>query len=186
MDFTDIIFSRKSIRSFSKKEIPADILKKILEAGRVAPSAQNRQCWRFVVVQEEEIRRKLALKSGLFGKVNFFIKNAPIIIVACADPSRSVHLNTQDYYLVDTAIAFQQMMLAAWSFGIGSCWLAAFDENKVKEILQIPNKIRIVGMSPFGYPKEKPSLYDKALKTFAGSKKRLPLEKIVCYDKWDL
>ena len=186
MEFTDIIFSRKSIRSFSKKAISSDILEKILEAGRVAPSAQNKQCWRFVVVQEEEIRRKLALKSGLMGKVNFFIKNAPVIIVACADPSRSVHLNSQDYYLVDTAIAFQQMMLTAWSFGIGSCWLAAFNENKVKEILQIPNKIRIVGMSPFGYPKEKSSVYDKALKTFAGSKKRLPLEKIVCYDKWDL
>ncbi len=186
MEFTDVIFSRKSIRSFSKKEISSDILEKILEAGRLAPSSQNRQCWKFVVVQEEEIRRKLALKSGLIGKVNFFIKDAPVIIVACADPSRSVHLNSQDYYLVDTAIAFQQMMLTAWSFGIGTCWLAAFNEKKVKEILQIPNKIRIVGMSPFGYPKEKPSLYDKALKTFAGSNKRLSLEKIVCYDKWDL
>ena len=186
MEFTDIIFSRKSIRSFSKKEISSDILEKILEAGRLAPSAQNNQCWRFVIVQEKEIRRKLALKSGFIGKVNFFIKNAPIIMVACANPSRSVHLNTQDYYLVDTAIAFHQMMLTAWSFEIGSCWLAAFNEKKVKEILQIPNKIRVVAMSPFGYPKEKSSLYDKVLKTFAGSKKRLPLEKIVCYDKWDL
>ena len=81
MDFTDIIFSRKSIRSFSKKEISSDILKKILEAGRVAPSAQNKQCWRFVVVQEEEIRRKLALKSGLIGKVNFFIKIFPPVFM---------------------------------------------------------------------------------------------------------
>jgi len=136
MEFTDIIFSRKSIRSFSKEEIPSDILEKILEAGRLTPSAQNKQCWRFVVVREEEIRRKLALKSGLIGKVNFFIKDAPAIIVACADPSRSVHLNKQDYYLVDTAIAFQQMMLAAWSFGIGTCWLAAFNEIKLRKFFK--------------------------------------------------
>ncbi|MCK4653297.1 MAG: nitroreductase family protein [Candidatus Cloacimonetes bacterium] len=186
MELTDVILSRRSIRSFTEKEIPSDILEKVLEAGRVAPSSQNKQCWRFVVVQNEEIRKKLAFKSGFIGKVNFFIKNAPVIIVACADPSRSVHLNEQDYYLVDTAIAFQQMILTAWNYGIGSCWLAAFNEKKVKEILQIPDKIRIVTLSPFGYPKERPSLYDKALKTFAGSKKRLPLEKIVCYDKWEL
>ncbi|MCK4311718.1 MAG: nitroreductase family protein [Candidatus Cloacimonetes bacterium] len=180
------MLSRRSIRSFTEKEISSDILEKILEAGRVAPSSQNKQCWRFIVVQNEEIRKKLALKSGFIGKVNFFIKNAPVIIVACAEPSRSVHLNEQDYYLVDTAIAFQQMMLTAWNYGIGSCWLAAFNEKNVKEILGIPVKIRVVAMSPFGYPKAKGSLYDKALKTLAGSKKRLYLEKIVCYNKWKL
>ena len=185
MEFTDVILSRKSVRSFSKKEIPDNILNEMLEAARLSPSSQNRQCWRFIIVQNKKTREKLALKSGFIGKFNFFIKDAPVIIVACADPSKSVRLNKQNYYLVDTTIAFQQMMLAAWNNGIGNCWLAAFNEQKVKEILDIPSKIRVVAMSPFGYPKEKISFYDKALKTFAGSKKRLDLNKIISYNKWE-
>jgi nitroreductase len=184
MEFIDVILSRKSVRSFSEEEIPENVLNEMLEAARLSPSSQNRQCWRFIVVQNKETRERLALKSGLIGKVNFFIKDAPVIIVACADPSKSVKLNKQNYYLVDIAIAFQQMMLAAWNHGVGSCWLAAFDEQKVKDILNIPDNIRVVAMSPFGYPKEKASLYDKALKTFAGSKKRLDLNKIIMWEKW--
>lgn len=185
MDFWKVIQSRKSIRSFSNKTIPADILTKILEAGRLAPSCQNRQCWHYVIVKKDKLRRSLALKSGLISKINFFIKEAPIIIVACANPKQSCVLNKQDYYLVDTAISFQQMMLTAWNYGIGSCWLAAFNEEKVKKILNIPSKIRIVGLSPFGYPKEKKSLYAKTVGTFAGSNKRKKVTKIISYNSWN-
>ena len=184
MEFIDVIRTRKSVRSFLKKEIEKEIILEILEAARLAPSFQNRQCWRFIVVRDLKKRRELALKSGVLGKVNFFIKDAPLIIVACADPAKSGTLNSQSYYLVDVAIAFQQMMLTAWNSGIGSCWLAAFDEKKVKSILNLPENIRVVAMSPFGYPKEKPNLYAKAVKSFAGSTKRLALEKIVKWDKW--
>ena len=186
MEFTEVLFSRRSVRSFSRKPISEKELETILEAGRVAPSFQNRQCWRFVVVRKEEIRRQLALKSGLIGKVNFFIKDAPVIIVACADSTKSGKMNGQKYYLVDTAIAFQQMMLTAWNFGIGSCWLAAFNEKRVKDILEIPENIRVVALSPFGYPKEKKTIYAKAVSAFAQGKKRKQLDEIVSYDKWDL
>ena len=125
----ETILSRHSVRSFAPDPVPDDILQKILEAGRAAPSAQNRQCWRFIVVRDKETIRKLALKSGFIGTINFFLKDVPLIIVACADPKQSVHLNGQDYYLVDTSIAFQQMMLAALDFGIGSCWLAAIQRG---------------------------------------------------------
>lgn len=184
MEFTDVILSRRSIRSFSDRKIPENVLNEMLEAARLSPSSQNKQCWRFIIVQNKKTRKILALKSGFIGKFNFFIKDAPIIIVACADPSKSIRLNKQDYYLVDTTIAFHQMMLTAWNHGVGSCWLAGFDEQKVKEILDIPIKIRVIAMSPFGYSKDKASLYDKALKTFAGSKKRLDLNKMVMYDVW--
>ncbi len=184
MEFIDVIKTRKSVRSYAKKEIEEETLFEILEAARLAPSFQNRQCWHFIVVRDQVRRKELALKSGFLGKINFFIKDAPIIIAACADTSKSGSVNKQDYYLVDVAIAFQQMMLAAWNRGIGSCWLAAFDEKKVKKILNIPDKIRVVGISPFGYPKEKPGLYAKAVKTFAGSKKRVELKKIVKWEKW--
>ncbi|MDO9577399.1 MAG: nitroreductase family protein [Candidatus Cloacimonadales bacterium] len=186
MEFIDVINSRQSVRSFSNTEIPEEFLQEMFTAARLSPSFQNRQCWRFVVVKDEKTRSDLALKSGFLGKVNFFIKNAPIIVVACADTSKSGTINNQHYYLVDVAIAFQQMMLAAWNRGIGSCWLAAFDEKSVKKILGIPDKIRVVALSPFGFPKEKDTLYAKAVKTFAGSKKRIDLDRIIFWEKWGM
>ena len=186
MEFEEVIFTRKSVRSFQDKEISQEILNNMMEAARLSPSFQNRQCWRFVVVKDKKLISDLALRSGMVSKVNFFIKDAPIVIVACADPAKSGTMNNQNYYLVDTSIAFQQMMLAAWNYGIGSCWLAAFNEQKVREILEIPINIRVVALSPFGYPKEKKTLYEKAVKAFAQSKKRNKLENIISYDKWDL
>jgi len=184
MELTDVIASRHSVRSFSSEEISEEILQEMFFAAQRSPSFQNRQCWRFVLVKNAETRKELALKSGLVGKVNFFIKAAPLIIVACADPAHSGTMNKQNYYLVDVAIAFQQMMLSAWNRGVGSCWLAAFNEDKVKEILDIPPKIRVVAMSPFGYPKEKNSLYEKAVKAFAGSRNRVEMDKIILREKW--
>ena len=179
MEFDELIISRKSVRSFKDKEISEEILNIMMEAAQLSPSFQNRQCWRFIVVRDKKIIKDLALRSGMISKVNFFIKDAPVVIVACADPAKSGTMNDQNYYLVDTAIAFQQMMLSAWNHGIGSCWLAAYSEQKVREILEIPQNIRVVALSPFGYPKEKNTLYEKAVKTFTGSKKRNELNKII-------
>ena len=184
MDFIDVIKTRKSIRDFSNKPISDKILNEILISGQLAPSCQNRQCWRYLVVKDKNLINKLALHSGLIGKVNFFIKNAPVIIVATADPQNSCYLNDQHYYLVDVGISFQQMMLTAWNFGIGSCWLAAFNEQKVKFILDIPDSYKVVALSPFGYPKDEKSLYSKVVSTFAKSKKRKSLEEIIMPDKW--
>ncbi len=184
MDFFDLIKSRKSIRSFKSDPIPQDVINQILESGRLAPSTQNRQCWRYILITDQSLINHIAFHSAL-GSVNFFIKNAPLIIVACADPNKSLNINHQDYYLVDVAISFQQMILTAWSFGIGSCWLGAFNEDKLKKILKIPDHIRIVAMSPFGYPQEKSSVYDKTVSFLASSKKRIALEKIIHYNIWN-
>jgi len=184
MTVFDVIKSRKSIRKYSTKDIEDEKLNIILEAGRLAPSWQNKQCWRFVVVKDKEKIHQLALKSGFISKANFFIKDAPIVIVLCANPKESGFMNGQHYYLVDTAIAFQQMMLVAYEMGIGSCWLGAFNEQKVKQILDIPENIKVVALSPFGYPAEKEGLYAKAVKAFAGSKNRKSLEEIVHYEKY--
>ncbi len=184
MDFYEVIQSRKSVRNYSSEPIPAEIIDKMLEAARLAPSYQNRQCWHYIIVKTPEQIKKLALNSGLVGKVNYFIKDAPLIVVACADPAKSGGLNNKDYYLVDTAISFQQMMLTAWNYGIGSCWLAAFNEKKVKDILKIPERIKVVALSPFGYPKDKETIYGKLLKLAAGSKKRKDLKDITSFDRW--
>ena len=186
MEFNDVIMTRKSVRSYLSDPIPDDVLQTILEAGRNAPSFQNKQCWRLIVINDRELIKQFVTNTGLVGMVNFFIKDAPVVIVACADPGKSGTMNKQDYYLVDTAIAFHQMMLTAWNYGIGSCWMAAFDENKVKSFLSIPENIRVVALSPFGYPKAKESFYGKALKLFASSNSRQSLEKMVSYNKWSL
>ncbi len=183
MDIKELIQTRHSVRNFLPDPIPSDILNEILEAGRLAPSAQNRQPWRYIVFQDSESIKKLALNCGLIGLSNYFIRNAPCLIIACADAAKNVHINKQDYYLVDTAISFQQMVLTAWSHGIGSCWLAAFSEKKLRSYLNLPKTWRIVALSPFGYPAEKKSLYSKALSSFAGSAERLPLKDIVIYHK---
>lgn len=179
MDAKELIFERHSVRSFSPEPIPKEALADILEAGRLAPSAQNKQPWRYLVFTESDKIQKLALNCGLIGLSNFFIRKAPCLIIACADTKANLKLNGQDYYLVDTAISFHQMMLMARSYGIESCWLAAFSEKKLRSYLDIPSSWRIVALAPFGYPAEKKSTYSKMVSSFAGSDSRKPLSDIV-------
>ena len=181
MDFMELMASRHSVRDFLPDPIPDEVLNEILEAGRLAPSSQNRQPWRYVVLKDPEQIKKMSLNSGLLGLSNLFIRKAPCLIAACADSSKGLRVNAQDYYLVDVAISVQQMVLAAWNRGVGSCWMAAYNEKAVKKYLDLPKSWRVVALLPFGYPAEKKTVYSKALSFFPGSKNRLPLEKIVRY-----
>ncbi len=179
MDCKATILSRRSVRSFLQTPVPQAVLDDIMEAGRVAPSTQNRQPWRFIVLQNPDKIKQLSIHCGLIGLANFFVRNAPCLIIACADTSKDIRINGQDYYLVDTAIAFQQMMLMAWYHGVGSCWLGAFSEKKLSSWLELPPGWRIVALSPFGYPADTPGLYARFVKKLARSKERLPLCQIV-------
>ncbi len=181
MELMEVIKQRISVRNYLPDPVPSEVLEEILEAGRLAPSAQNRQPWRYIVVQGTEQTAALAKHCGLIGLSNFFIKSAPLVIVACADSKANLRVNSQDYYLVDTAISFHQMILAATNHGLGTCWMAAFSEKILKKYLQLPPSWRVVALSPFGYPTENKGLYGKVLSAFAGSKDRLPLSKIVRY-----
>jgi nitroreductase len=136
LSLLDVILSRRSIRKYEDKEIPQDILLQVLEAGRQAPSAVNRQPIRFVVVTDTEAKNELS--KSLFAK---HIKNAPMVIVGCADEKS---LLTGKWAVVDTTIALQNIVIAAWTFGIGSCWIGSFSEEKVKELLKIPDKWKVV------------------------------------------
>ncbi len=144
----DMILSRRSIRRYEKKESPNEILNKILEAGRQAPSAANRQPLHFVVVTDDNIKKELS--KGLF---NRFIKDSPLTIVGCANTGDRL---TGKWSIVDTTIALQNMVIAAWTLGIGSCWIGDFKEDKVKELLKIHNKWKVVALVSFGYPAEHP------------------------------
>jgi nitroreductase len=180
MEIMELIASRKSVRNYLSDPIPKEVLDEILEAGRLAPSAQNGQPWRYVVLTDREEIKKLVYHCGLIGLSNFFLKDAPCVIVACADRNKNRRINAHDYYLVDTAISFHQMILTAWSHGIASCWMAAFSEKVLHKYLKLPKSWRIVAISPFGYPADK-GLYAKALGAFSGSKERFPLDKIVTF-----
>ncbi|MDY0150863.1 MAG: nitroreductase family protein [Candidatus Cloacimonas sp.] len=181
MNTKELILQRHSVRNYLPDPIPQEVLNDILEAGRFAPSAQNRQPWRYLVFTDNAKIQHLVLNSGLIGLANFFIRKAPCVIIACADTKANMKINGQDYYLVDTAISFQQMMLMAREHGVGSCWLAAFSEKKLRSYLKIPDSWRIVALSPFGYPADKKSTYAKLVTSFAGSESRKMLTEIVEY-----
>jgi len=152
----DAISSRRSIRRYENKEIPKDVLDKILEAGRQSPSAANKQPYRFVIVTNAEIKKELP------GLVSRFLKNAPVVIVGCANPKALI---TGKWATIDTAIALENMVIAAWSLGIGSCWIGVFNEQKAKKSLKIPQDWKIVALITLGYPAETPEPRKKKSKT---------------------
>ena len=170
MDVMDAIKTRKSVRTYLARPVEEEKLNAVLEAARLAPSASNRQEWRFVVVREPETRKKLAAVAG--GRA--FVGEAPVLIVACAETDGHVMRCGQLCYPIDVAIALDHVSLAAVELGLGSCWIGLFDEKKVKEILHIPDMIRVVELMPLGYPSD-PSVI---------AKKRLPLANIVKYEHW--
>lgn len=184
MDFWEVIQQRKSTRNFSSQPVESEKILKVLEAARLAPSWQNRQCWRFVVVQDKETIKKIAQFRPFQYNINFFLKNAPVIIVACANPKDSGHRQGIDYYLVDVAIAMEHLILAATDLGLATCWIGAFDEAMIKNLLNIPQEVRIVALTPLGYPAGHDNIVDKVSKIVAHGKKRKKIEDIAYFEKW--
>lgn len=180
MQFSDVIKSRTSIRNYISKEVEDEKIKYILECARWAPSWVNKQCWRFIVVRNKETIKALS-KTSI---INRWLKTAPVIIVACGDPESSGVHNDIEYYAVDVAIAMENLILAATDVGLGTCWIGSFDEKKVKEILGIPNRIKVVTLTPLGYPAEKKGIIGTITKIFTRSTKRKGLDEIVRYEKW--
>lgn len=178
MEFIDVIRSRKSVRSYKNEDVEEEKLKQILEAARLAPSWANKQCWRYIIVNDKEKIQKLA--SGI---INSWMKSAKIVVVACADPKNSGTRNEMDYYLVDVAISMQHLVLAATDLGLGTCWIGGFDETKVKKILEIPEKIKVVAMTPVGYPSE-PRMRDRISRKIIRSDSRKSLQDMVYYNTW--
>jgi nitroreductase len=150
MDVFDAIEGRKSIRAYKPDEVEDEKLSKVLEAVRLAPSASNRQEWKFVVVKDRDTRRRLAATT--YGQK--FVGEAPVIIVACATESKAIMTCGQPAHTVDLSIACTHLILEAWEQGLGTCWLGTFSEDEVKRVLGIPDRVRVVTMTPLGYPNE--------------------------------
>ncbi|PWB49307.1 MAG: nitroreductase [Candidatus Methanoperedenaceae archaeon] len=148
MDVYKAIISRRSIRAYESRDVEEDKLERILESGRLSPSAGNRQERRFIVIRDAGTRK--ALSDAAKGQV--FVAQAPVVIAACSVESEYVMSCGQLAYPIDTAIAVDHMTLQAVEEGLGTCWIGAFDEKRVKEILNIPDSVRVVALLPLGYP----------------------------------
>lgn len=142
MDVFEAIANRRSVRSYENKPVPAESLEKVLEAARIAPSASNRQEYKFIVVTDEATRKALVPACNNQG----FVGDAGAVVAACAtNPERRFHA-------VDVAIAVDHMTLAAHALGLGTCWIGAFSEDMVKEALGIPESAKVVCLLPIGIP----------------------------------
>ena len=171
MDVYEVIKTRKSVRAFQSREVPDEVLERILDAARLAPSANNFQEWRFVVVRDRETRDELVEAACR----QTFVAQAPVVLACCAETNNHVMTCGQPSYPIDVAIAIDHITLCAVAEGLGTCWIGAFYEDEVKRILSIPPAIRVVALLPLGYPQD-PALVRKL---------RRSLERIVCYEKWD-
>jgi len=180
MEFSEVIKMRTSVRTFATKQVEPEKIEYILNCAREAPSWANKQCWRFIVVSQTETIQELAKTSV----INRWLKTAPMVIVVCGEPSESGTRNGIDYFIVDVAIAVEHLMLAAADVGLGTCWIGDFDEQKVKEILGLPKRLRVVTLTPVGYPAEEVGFQGKVVRFFTRGTKRKSLTEIVRYEKW--
>ena len=158
MDVMTAIRTRRSIRKYKSRSVEKEKIRKILEAGRLSPSAKNRQPWHFIAVTDSQIKKELS--KWLFTR---HIKNSPVTIVGCAKTG----ILDRKWSIIGTSIALQNMVIAAWALGIGSCWIGGFKEDRVKQLLRIPGKQKIVALVTFGYPAETPHV-----------KRKKPIEKV--------
>lgn len=168
MDVLSTIQGRRSIRKYSNKPVEDEKLLKVLEAARLAPSAKNLQELRFIVAKDSKIREKLTEAIA-----QPFVGEAPIILVCCGAETSGVMKCGQPRYTIDVSIATAYMILGAYEQGLGTCWLGSFDENMVKKVLDIPQEVRVVAITPLGYPSESPS-----------QRPRKELKEIISYDKY--
>ncbi|MFQ5813187.1 MAG: nitroreductase family protein [Anaerolineae bacterium] len=157
MDFWQVIGERRSVRNFDAgHDVPPEMVQRILQAAIRAPSAGNCQPWHFVVIRSE--RTKDLLAKSAYGQ--WFIAEAPVVIVVCADPDRSAwrygSRGVQLYCLQDTAAATEHILLAVTALGLGACWVGAFDERATSKVLGLPTNLRPVAIVPIGYPAAHP------------------------------
>ena len=157
MELFEAITNRRSIRAFQEKEVTEEHVERLIDAARHAPSAGNIQPWEFVVVRDSSIKRQLATAA----LNQAFIEKAPVVIVVCANESRSEQgygsRGVNLYCIQDTAAAIQNLLLAAYSIGLGTCWIGAFREEMVRKALNTPSHVRPVAIVPVGYSSEKPT-----------------------------
>jgi len=169
MDIYEAIRERRSVRSYRDQAVEEDKLRRILEAGRMAPSGSNRQAWKFIVARDAELRSAIATAAE-----QPFLAEAPVIIaVVSTDPQRVMYCGIPAGP-VDCAIAIDHMTLAAVAEGLGTCWIGHFDQDACCQLLGVPPTAEIIELLALGYAADSPR-----------PKARKPLEEIVCYETFE-
>lgn len=160
MSFIDLVKKRHSVREYQDKPVEKEKILRCLEAARLSPSASNSQPWRYIIVDEPGLRKKVcdAAFSGIFF-MNKFAAKAPVIIVVLGEPDFVVNrlgkvVQGVQYFLLDIGASIEHLLLAAQEEGLGACWLGWYSERRIKETLKIPRSKKIVSVISMGYPAE--------------------------------
>lgn len=169
MDTLEAIKARRSVRSYDSRPVPEDVLATVLEAGRIAPSANNYQPWHFIVVTDPAKRKGLSE-----GRWAGFLTESPVVIVGCGNKKKS-----PEWFAVDTTIALQTMVLAATNEGLGTCWIGSFYPDRVAKLLNVPDDFEVVAMLALGYPKDEKDLEPRPV-----GRRRKPSEDIISYEQF--
>jgi len=162
MEFTEAVRKRRSIRRYKNTPVPKESILKVLEAARLAPSAGHRQPWHFIVFHDKATTEKLAGGQR-------WAADAPVVIMGLADPEAS-----PNWCYNDLAIAFEHLVLAATDLGLGTCWMGQmYRDEEIKELLGIPDKLKVIALTPLGVPDETPA-----------PKARKGLDEIVSWERY--
>ncbi len=167
MNIWEAIKKRRSVRSYQTKPIPEKIIYQLIDAARWGPSGANLQPWKFIAITDPEIKKEIGKYARFFFIKSYHIAEAPLVIAVLAD------LNKSKWAVIDSSMAAQNLMLAAHSLGLGSCFVGYFAEEKIKKVLAIPANFKVVGLITVGFPAEKPSI-----------PKRLDVKEILFFDKF--
>ncbi len=171
MDVYEAMRTRTSVRGYRSDPVSDETLERILDAARIAPSGKNGQPWTFIVIRDREVRERLVPAC----KGQSFIAEAPVMIAACGREELA-YQKMGGYWNslpVDIGITFDHLMLAAAAEGLGTCWIGAFLEEEVRAVLGVPSDVKIVALTPLGYPKG-----DRVRRP------RKPLEEIIMHERW--
>jgi len=161
-DIMEIILGRRSIRRYQEKDIPDEILNKILEAARWAPSWANTQPWEFVVVKDKSIKEKIQKTVPPKNPSSLAIVNAPVLLIMCGQVKKSGYYNEQyptkfgDWFMYDLGLATQNLCLAAHDSGLGTVIVGLFDHDRVGEVIKLPADHEVLVLVPLGYPDQEP------------------------------
>ena len=176
MNVLEAIRNRRSVRAYDSRPIPAEVMGRMRDSLRLAPSAKNGQPWKFVIVSDPK------MKTALVGAANnqSFIAEAPVIVIGVGFPERAYNRMGGAYNSVDVdiAIALDHLTLAAAAEGLGTCWIGAFDERRVKSLINAPADSKVVALTPLGYP-ARPGLLEPT-----GAGRRKPEAEVFVYEKF--
>jgi nitroreductase len=170
MTIIEEIAARRSIREYAPRPVKKEKLARILEAGRLAPSARNQQDWRILIVSEPLLKERLIDEAS---PRQAFLKGAPLILAACALNPDYVMRCGHPAYLIDLAIVLEHIALQAVREGLGTCWIGSFDEAKARDVLGVPAPVRIVELMSLGYPTRVPD-----------PRERKPAQELYRWERW--